>query len=186
MFVGALAGILIGFGLFGPSQGYFLRCAAQPCFDQQAASRPVELKAAGFASDDAAAKPAPAAAATTPSRPSRKHRRIDLAGRPPPQTKSSVRATEPDDPVLEKARLSIAAKLENPASAEFADMNRAVRLNTFGRAVDTICGHVRAKNASGEDTGDRPFLYLVKEDDVYLVDCKTDSAAAIAYRNICK
>ena len=34
-------------------------------------------------------------------------------------------------------------------------------------------------------TGDRPFLYLVKEDDAYVVAGKADSAAAIAYRNIC-
>ncbi|OKO76064.1 hypothetical protein AC629_33325 [Bradyrhizobium sp. NAS80.1] len=87
---------------------------------------------------------------------------------------------------MDKAKLSIAAKMEDPASAEFSDMKRAIRLNTFGRAVDTICGHVKGKNASGEVTGERPFLYLVKDDDAYVVDGKPDSAAAIAYRNICK
>jgi hypothetical protein len=51
--------------------------------------------------------------------------------------------------------------------------------------VDTICGHVGGKKASGEDIGEKPFLYLVKEDGVYVVDGKADSAAAIAHRNIC-
>jgi len=63
-------------------------------------------------------------------------------------------------------------------------MNRAIRKNTFGQPVDTICGRVRGKKASGEDTGDRPFLYLVKDDDAYVVDGPAGSAAAIAYRNI--
>jgi hypothetical protein len=51
--------------------------------------------------------------------------------------------------------------------------------------MDTICGHVRAKRASGEEIGEKPFLYLVKEDDAYVVEGRADSAAAIAYRNIC-
>ncbi|MCA1452006.1 hypothetical protein I6F35_02100 [Bradyrhizobium sp. BRP22] len=86
---------------------------------------------------------------------------------------------------MSKAKISVAAKMEDPASTEFTDVKRAIRKNTLGRPVDTICGHVRGKKASGEDTGERPFLYLVKEDDVYVVDGKPDSAAAIAYRNIC-
>jgi hypothetical protein len=86
---------------------------------------------------------------------------------------------------LDKAKISVAAKMDDPASAEFGDMKRAIRKNMWGRPVDTICGHVRGKNASGSDTGDRPFLYLVKEDDAYVVAGKADSAAAIAYRNIC-
>jgi hypothetical protein len=68
---------------------------------------------------------------------------------------------------------------------EFGQMKRAIRKNTLGKPVDTICGYVRGKNASGADTGDRPFLYLVKEDDAYVVDGKASSVAAIAYRNIC-
>jgi hypothetical protein len=89
------------------------------------------------------------------------------------------------DTVLNKARTSVAAKMADTESAQFGDMKRALRKNTFGRPVDTICGYVRGKNASGEDTGERPFLYLVKEDEAYVVDGKADSAAAIAYRNIC-
>jgi hypothetical protein len=97
----------------------------------------------------------------------------------------SDRIAEASDPVLNKAKISIAAKMENPASAEFSDMKRAIRKNMIGQPVDTICGHVRGKNVSGGDVEDRPFLYLVKDDDAFVVDRKINSAAAIAYRNIC-
>jgi hypothetical protein len=98
---------------------------------------------------------------------------------------ASVQPAEPSDPVITMAKTAIAAKLENPASAEFGEMKRAIRKNTFGQSVDTICGRVKGKKASGENTGDRPFLYLVKEDDAYVVDGPPSSAAATAYRNIC-
>jgi len=89
------------------------------------------------------------------------------------------------DPVLKKAKTTVAAKMEDPASAEFEDMKRAMRKNTFGQPVDTICGHVKGKKTSGEDIGERPFLYLVKEDEAYVVDGNPGSAATTAYRNIC-
>jgi hypothetical protein len=54
-----------------------------------------------------------------------------------------------------------------------------------GQFVDTICGHVKGKKASGEDIGDRPFLYLVKDDEAYVADDSPTSAASTAYRNIC-
>jgi hypothetical protein len=98
---------------------------------------------------------------------------------------ASGQPAEPSDPVIAKAKIAIAAKLQVPASAEFDEMKRAIRKNTLGQFVDTICGRVRGKKASGEGTGDRPFLYLVKEDDVYVVDGPPSSAAATAYRNIC-
>jgi hypothetical protein len=75
--------------------------------------------------------------------------------------------------------------LEVPASAEFGEMKRAFRKNTFGKPVDTICGRVKGKKASGEDTGDKLFLYLIAQDDAYVVDGPPGSAAASAYRNIC-
>ena len=102
-----------------------------------------------------------------------------------PPTSVSDRIDDASDPILNKAKISIAAKMENPASAEFSDMKRAIRKNMIGKPVDTICGHVKGKNASGGDVEDRPFLYLVKEDDAFVVDRKINSAAAIAYRKIC-
>src|SRR6266516_297147 len=98
---------------------------------------------------------------------------------------ASGQPAEPSDPVITMAKTAIAAKLEVPASAEFGEMKRAFRKNTFGQSVDTICGRVKGKKASGEETGDRPFLYLITEDDAFVVDGPPGSAAASAYRNIC-
>jgi hypothetical protein len=117
-------------------------------------------------SEPARKKPKPAIPAQT-----------DVAG--------SGQPAEMADPVLKKAKTTVAAKMEDPASAEFEDMKRAMRKNTFGQPVDTICGHVKGKKTSGEDINERPFLYLVKEDEAYVVDGNPGSAATTAYRNIC-
>jgi hypothetical protein len=53
--------------------------------------------------------------------------------------------------------------------------------NTF----EIICGHIKGKTKSGEATDERPFLYLVKEDEAYIVDRGPDSMAAIVYRANC-
>ena len=89
------------------------------------------------------------------------------------------------DLVIDRAKIAVAVKSENPASASFSEMNRSTRKNTLGQSVDTICGHVKSKKASGEDIGDRPFLYLVKDDEAYVADGSPTSAASTAYRNIC-
>ena len=93
--------------------------------------------------------------------------------------------SETPDPVLKKAKITVAAKMENPASAEFANLRRATRQNTFGQSFEVICGHVKGKKKSGEATGERPFLYLVKEDEAFIVGSNPDSMAAIAYRAHC-
>ena len=188
LFIGVLAGLLIGYGL-GPSQASLRECAPQGCLEGPPTGPPMAQKSA-------APRPTPATAGTKSAAvKSRKPSSAGSRGRaqivktayapsttPAPPTS---RSAERPDPVLAKAKISVAAKMDDPASAEFGDMKRAIRLNMWGRPVDTICGHVRGKNASGSDTGDRPFLYLVKEDDAYVVAGKADSAAAIAYRNIC-
>jgi hypothetical protein len=98
---------------------------------------------------------------------------------------ASDQPAETSDQVIAKAKTAIAARLENPTSAEFGEMKRAMRKNTLGQSVDTICGRVKGRTGSGEDTGDKPFLYLVKDDEAYVVDGAPSSAAATAYRNIC-
>ena len=98
---------------------------------------------------------------------------------------ASGRPAETSDPVIAKAKTTIAAKLEDPAATEFGEMKRAMRKNTLGKSVDTICGRVKRKKPSGEDAGDWPFLYLVTEDEAYVVNGAANSAAASAYRNIC-
>ncbi|GAF77979.1 unnamed protein product [marine sediment metagenome] len=79
--------------------------------------------------------------------------------------------SQPDDtsdPVIKKAKVTVAAKMENPVSVEFREMKRADRKNADGKFVDSICGYVRGKTASGGEIGDKPFLYLVKEDEAYI------------------
>ena len=70
------------------------------------------------------------------------------------QAPASGRPAETSDPVVIKAKATIAAKLEDPPSAEFGEMKRAMRKNTLGKSVDTICGRVKGKKASGEGGGD--------------------------------
>jgi hypothetical protein len=89
------------------------------------------------------------------------------------------------DPVVTKAKTAVAAKLENPASAVFDEMDRAVRKNTLGQSVDSICGRVKSKKASGDDNESRPFLYLVKDEEAFVVD-DSSASASIAYHAICK
>jgi hypothetical protein len=98
---------------------------------------------------------------------------------------ASGRPAETSDQVIARAKTTIAAKLDDPRSAEFGEMKRAMRTNPLGKSVDTICGYVKGKKASGESTGGRPFLYLVKDDEAYVVDGPATSIAATAYRNIC-
>jgi hypothetical protein len=86
---------------------------------------------------------------------------------------------------MNKAKATIAAKMENAAAVEFVDAKRAIRKNTFGQPIDTICGHVKGKKPSGEEIGARQFLYLVKENEAYVVNGSQESVPATAYRNIC-
>jgi hypothetical protein len=86
-----------------------------------------------------------------------------------------------DETVIKKAKITVAAKMEDPASVEFVDIKRVMNKNTF----EIICGHIKGKRKSGEATGERPFLYLVKEDEAYIVDRGPDSMAAIVYRANC-
>ena len=132
----------------------------------------VKVEPAAAKVERAAAKVGPAAAKVEP--PAAKVEPA-AAGRP----------AETSDQVIARAKTTIAAKLDDPRSAEFGEMKRAMRTNTLGKSVDTICGYVKGKKASGESTGDRPFLYLVKDDEAYVVDGPATSIAATAYRNIC-
>jgi hypothetical protein len=111
---------------------------------------------------------------------------VEKQAQPPATLTPSIPSSaETSDSVLKKAKTTTAATLENPASAEFDGMKRAVRKDTMGQPIDTICGYVKGKKASGEETGERPFLYLVKEDKAFIDDGNPDSVAATAYRAIC-
>jgi hypothetical protein len=106
-----------------------------------------------------------------------------IAGKP--EVLATGQPSETSDPVLKKAKITVAAKMENPASAEFLDMHRAMRENAFGQPFEVICGHVKGRKKSSESTGERPFLYLVKEDEAFIVGGNPNSMAAIAYRAHC-
>jgi hypothetical protein len=212
--VGALSLVLTGCNCLNSPNGLLAGCAAQACFERSAAVTPLEITPAPFTPIPAPAKPKKLAKAVTPSlarpakltKPEEENESLPSilkpeAVQPPAASKPAPKNPRPASPaktdlastaqfdgsdaILTKAKTTIASKLEDPASAEFEDMKRAMRKNTFGQPVDTICGHVKGKKSSGENTGERPFLYLVKEDEAYVVDGNPESAAASAYRNIC-
>jgi len=197
LFIGVLAAILAGCSCPFPSHMSMDVCSEAnglACLNTSAENEPVEAELAALHArpKPAKVKPAIAKAEKASSAEDRdKTTHLEAKSAKPTAVTAIVEphASAPPaatpDPVIVKAKATIAAKLENPASAEFGEMNRAVRKNLLGQAVDTICGRVKGKKVSGEDTGDRPFLYLVKDDEAYVVDGPAGSAAATAYRNIC-
>jgi hypothetical protein len=84
-----------------------------------------------------------------------------------PEIPPSPQRDDKFDPVIKKAIPTIVAKMEDSASVELVEMKRAEK-NASGKSIDTICGYVRGKSASGAETGDRPFLYLVYENQAYI------------------
>ena len=196
LFIGTLAATLVGCSCPSPQASMEACTDANGfgCLNRTAASRPIEPAPASSKTSSATTRVKPTIAAKK-EEPSTAHvrDRSHLAAKEakPPVIEAKVEApasgrpAETSDPVIAKAKATIAAKLEDPASAEFGEMKRAIRKNTFGKPVDTICGRVKGKKASGEATGDKPFLYLVTEDEAYVVDGPATSAAASAYRNIC-
>lgn len=109
-------------------------------------------------------------------------------------TKSIIAETKTDtpqssqldgnDPVIKKAKKTIAEKMGNPESVEFVEMKRAARKDALDKPIDAICGYVRKKNASGGESGDRPFLYLVQKDEAYIGDM-IETTDAYRYLAIC-
>ena len=98
----------------------------------------------------------------------------------------TARAIQPRgvDPVTEKAKAAIAARLEDPASAEFYNLQRA-RRNLLHTTMDTICGYVRAKDGPGRDIREMPFLYTVDDGEAYLVNGRSQVAATV-HGALCK
>ena len=96
---------------------------------------------------------------------------------------TSDQLSKTSDPVLKKAKVAVAAKMEDSATIEFVDVKRAV--NKVGQSFETICGHVKGRKNSGDAIGERPFLYLVKGDEAFIVGGNPDSMAAIVYRAHC-
>ena len=62
---------------------------------------------------------------------------------------------------------------------ETADCQRSS--SDFNR-LHMVCGYVRGKNTTGSETGDKPFLYLVREDVAYVGGY---NMATSPYHNLC-
>ena len=194
LLIGTLAATLVGCSYPWPPQASMEACTDANGLGRTAASRPIEPTPASSRTKSETTRTTSAAKTEEPSAVHVRDRSDLAAIKPRPKSTviearveapASGRPAETSDPVIIKAKTTIAAKLEDPASAEFGEMKRAIRKNTLGKPVDTICGRVKGKKTSGEDAGDRPFLYLVTEDEAYVVDGPANSAAASAYRNIC-
>lgn len=206
LLIGILSALLIGCSCPSYTHTTLKACTSKGCLHRTAAVTPIEVKPATF-------KPSPAAAtgklssvatnatSSSPRDSSRENKTSSSTLSPEspasPQSaedEKTIIATKMDDsgqpseisdPVLQKAKTTVAAKMEAPASAKFEDMKRAMRSDTFGQSIDTICGHVKGKTASGETTEKRPFLYVVKDDVAFVDYGNPGSVAANAYRAIC-
>ncbi len=155
LFVGALAGILISLAWFAPSQGYS-GYASRLYVDEVGSGRPLEPRPAALVPgafdrqsdarifDRVQQEIVCEEALTGQARQEHACSNEDRGYRP------SDRPVDLPDSVLSKAKATIAAKMEDPGSAEFGDMKRAMRKNTFGHLRGSICGHVKEKTASGE------------------------------------
>jgi hypothetical protein len=101
------------------------------------------------------------------------------AGKSAPLPPAQLTGTVKSD--IENAKASIAAMMVNPASAEFHNLKRAVK-KMLDESVDTVCGYVKGKNASGGDTEEMPFLYIIRDDhndEAYLVDGRSYVAQTV-------
>ena len=188
-----LSASLLGCACPGPQQVRLAGCDAQGCPQRIAEAPPPETKPAPAKPKVAAKKVKFTTAATTakppsaqPSKPPEKSEEKAATSNTPKPATPPAPPNDTSEAVVQKAKTKIAASIDDPASAQFDDMKRALRKNTFGQPIDTICGHVKGKKKSGENTGELPFLYLVKEDTAYVVvDANAELVAAVAYRTIC-
>jgi hypothetical protein len=189
LLVNALAATLIGCTSLPPPQAITNGCST--CSDPTAAQ--LDPKSLVFKTDVVVNKAKSTIAANTQNPPSvqfgkktspvARKAKYTIAAKMKPLP--SVQIVDKADPVIKKAKATIAAMMENPASAEFSEMKRAVRA-MLDEPIDHICGYVKGKSASGGDTGEIPFLYIIQHDEAYIIDGSGDALAATAYRNFCK
>src|SRR5262245_39120693 len=189
LIIGALLATLIGC-CRAPPQASLEPCTSKGCIHRTAANPRVELKPVSFRPGPAiasvklttAAKTAEPASAQPTEHTGLVEKSANSVTRLAPEAPVPDRLAETSDTVLKNAKTKIAEKMENPASVEFREMKRAERKNSVGKSIDSICGYVREKTASGEETGDKPFLYLVQEDEAYIGGY---SMATSPHHNIC-
>jgi hypothetical protein len=192
LLVGALIASLMGC-CRTPPQATLERCTTKGCVQRSAAKLQTEIKRVAFKTS-----PAPAniksATAPAPAQPESAEPtdQTGLIGKnavpvisPTPDIPVPGQSNETSEAVMNKAKATTASILADPESAEFDDMKRAIRKDMTGQPVDSICGRVKEKKASGAGVSDRPFLYLVKEDKAYIDDGYPESVAATWYRAVC-
>ena len=187
LLVGVLSVILIGCSCPTAPQAMLEACTSKPCFYRTAGSPPTELRPTPFKPSPTTktAKTASVAAkAAKPNSPQTSNGSDKDKGAspitttpdssaPPPQPVESAKSTvgtnvidavprqasEASDPVLEKAKATVASKMEHqvvagilpheldttlnvkfsdPASVEIQDMTRAIRRDPFGQSIDTM------------------------------------------------
>ena len=187
LLLGALIASLMGC-CRTPPQATLERCTTKGCVQRTAANPQTEIKRVAFKTSLA---PAIIKSTTAPAKPESTEP-ADQTGltatpviSPTPDTPAPGRSNETLEAVVNKAKATTAAILTDPESAEFDDMKRAIRKDMTGQPVDSICGRVKEKKASGAGVSDRPFLYLVKEDKAYIDDGYPESVAATWYRAVC-
>ena len=189
LFIGALLATLIGC-CRTPPQALLERCTSKGCIHRTAANPRVELKPVSFRPGPATANAKSTTTAKAPEPASAQptdhtgliEKSANSAINSTPEARPPDRLAETSDTVLKNAKTTIAAKMDNPGSVEFREMKRAERKDAVGKSIDSICGYVRGKTASGEETGDKPFLYLVQENEAYIGDY---SIATSPHHNIC-
>jgi len=197
LLVGALIASLMGC-CRTPPQAALERCTTKGCIQRTAANSQTEIRRVAFKPSPAPANTksapvTPAAPAIAPaSAPTEPSDQTGLIGKSATPVISSApgapvpsQSADTPDAVVNKAKAKTAAILTDPESAEFDDMKRAIRKDMSGQPVDSICGRVKEKKASGAGVSDRPFLYLVKEDKAYIDDGYPESVAATWYRAVC-
>jgi len=191
LLVGALVASLMGC-CRTPPQATLERCTTKGCVQRTTANPQTEIKRVALktsslpASTKSAIVPVPARSESDSTD------QTGLIGKnatpvisPAPDTPVPGPSNETLEAVVNKAKATTAAILVDPESAEFEDMKRAIRKDMSGQPIDSICGRVKEKKASGESISDRPFLYLVKEDKAYIDDGYPESVAATWYRAVC-
>ena len=191
LLVGALIASLMGC-CRTPPQATLERCTTKGCVQRTAANPQTEIKRVAFKTSLTPAiiksTTAPAPAKPESTEPADQ---TGLIGKnatavvsPTLDTPVAGQSNETLDSVVNKAKATTAAILNDPESAEFDDMKRATRKGMSGQPVDSICGRVKEKR-SGESISDRPFLYLVKDDKAYIDDGNSVSVGATWYRGVC-
>ena len=199
LFVGALAATLVGCSCLAPPQAGVETCigpsgsgfaclnrtAAAPASGPEPASSAPNFVRPKARPKIAAKKEEPSSPPSSEKKPLATETAKSTATPAKAEPVASGQSSKAPDPVIALAKVMVAAKLTDPASAEFGEMKRAMRTNTLGQSVDTICGRVKDKKASGEGTEDKSFLYLVKENEAYVTEGSSSSPGAIAYGSIC-